>query len=128
MNTVTVSYKRHRCPPQIIALAVWLYYRFPLSLRLVEEMLLKHGIVVSYGVVAWIPRRLRVMRRFACGWRRGGHRGGGQPKYSDLAITLCLTLRVVYGLALRQTQGLMRSVAALMRVDIAVPDFSTLSP
>ncbi|WP_370091364.1 IS5 family transposase [Rhizobium leguminosarum] len=52
---------------------------------------------------------------------------GGQPKYSDLAITLCLTLRVVYGLALRQTQGLMRSVAALMEFDIAVPDFSTLS-
>ena len=52
---------------------------------------------------------------------------GGQPKYSDLAITLCLTLRVVYGLALRQTQGLMRSVTALMGVDIVVPDFSTLS-
>lgn len=53
---------------------------------------------------------------------------GGQPKYSDLAITLCLTLRVVYGLGLRQTQGLMRSVAVLMGFDIAVPDFSTLSP
>ncbi|WP_457811112.1 IS5 family transposase [Sinorhizobium meliloti] len=52
---------------------------------------------------------------------------GGQAKYSDLAIMLCLTLRVVYGLALRQTQGLMRSVAALMGFDIAVPDFSTLS-
>jgi len=52
---------------------------------------------------------------------------GGQPKYSDLAMTLCLTLRVVYGLALRQTQGLMRSVAALMGFDIALPDFSTLS-
>ncbi len=52
---------------------------------------------------------------------------GGQPKYSDLAMTLCLTLRVVYGLALRQTQGLMRSVAAPMGFDIAVPDFSTLS-
>ncbi|MER8949872.1 IS5 family transposase [Mesorhizobium sp. M0809] len=38
-----------------------------------------------------------------------------------------MTLRVVYGLALRQTQGLMGSVAALMGVDIAVPDFSTLS-
>ena len=30
---------------------------------------------------------------------------GGQCRYSDLAITLCLTLRVVYGLPLRQTQG-----------------------
>jgi putative transposase len=46
------SYKRHRFPPQIIAHAVWLYFRFPLSLRLVEEMLLERGIVVSYeGVV-----------------------------------------------------------------------------
>lgn len=52
---------------------------------------------------------------------------GGQQKYSDLAITLCLTLRVVYGLPLRQTQGLMRSVAALMDLDVPVPDFSTLS-
>ncbi|UIK01274.1 transposase (plasmid) [Rhizobium leguminosarum] len=52
---------------------------------------------------------------------------GWSAEYSDLAITLCLTLRVVYGLALRQTQGLMRSVAALMGFDIAVPDFSTLS-
>jgi putative transposase len=46
-----VSYKRHRFPPEIIAHAVWLYYRFPLSLRLVEEMLLKLGVVVSYETV-----------------------------------------------------------------------------
>ena len=42
-----VSYKRHRFPPEIIAHAVWLYFRFPLSLRLAEEMLLERGIVVS---------------------------------------------------------------------------------
>ncbi|MBM6584359.1 IS6 family transposase [Microvirga sp. BT689] len=46
-----VSYKRHRFPPEIIAYAVWLYFRFPLSLRLVEEMLLERGIVVSYETV-----------------------------------------------------------------------------
>jgi putative transposase len=46
-----VSYKRHRFPPQIIAHAVWLYFRFPLSLRLVEEMLLERGIVVSYETI-----------------------------------------------------------------------------
>jgi putative transposase len=39
-----VSYKRHRFPPAIIAHAVWLYARFPLSPRLVEEMLLERGI------------------------------------------------------------------------------------
>jgi putative transposase len=45
------SYKRHRFPPEIIAYAVWLYFRFPLSLRLIEEMLLERGIVVSYETV-----------------------------------------------------------------------------
>jgi putative transposase len=46
-----VSYKRHRFPPEIIAHAVWLYFRFPLSLRLVEELLLERGIVVTYETV-----------------------------------------------------------------------------
>jgi putative transposase len=46
-----VSYKRHRFPPEIIAHAVWLYFRFPLSLRLVEEMLLERSIVVSYETI-----------------------------------------------------------------------------
>ncbi len=46
-----ISYKRHRFSPEIIAHAVWLYFRFPLSLRLVEEMLLERGIVVSYETV-----------------------------------------------------------------------------
>jgi hypothetical protein len=52
---------------------------------------------------------------------------GGQPRYSDLAIELCLTLGMVFHQPLRQTQGLMRSIAALLGVKIAVPDFSTLS-
>ena len=45
MNPSPLSYKRHRFPAQIVAHAVWLYFRFPLSLRLVEEMLLERGIV-----------------------------------------------------------------------------------
>jgi hypothetical protein len=52
---------------------------------------------------------------------------GGQPYYSDLAIELCLTLGMVFKQPLRQTQGLMRSIATLLGVEIAVPDFSTLS-
>ncbi|MER9851196.1 IS6 family transposase [Mesorhizobium sp. M0106] len=51
MNTSQISYKRHRFPPEIIAHAVWLYYRFPLSLRHVEEMRLERGIVVSYETI-----------------------------------------------------------------------------
>ena len=41
-----VSYKRHRFPSELIAHSVWLYFRYPLSLRLVEELLLERGIVV----------------------------------------------------------------------------------
>ena len=52
---------------------------------------------------------------------------GGQPVYSDLAIELCLTLGMVFKQPLRQTQGLMRSIAELLGVEVAVPDFSTLS-
>ena len=51
MTLPPVSYKRHRFPPQIIAHAVWLFFRFPLGLRLVEEMLLERGIIVSYETV-----------------------------------------------------------------------------
>jgi putative transposase len=46
-----VSYKRHRYPPKIIAHAVWLHFRFPLSLRLVEELLAERGITVSYETI-----------------------------------------------------------------------------
>ncbi|WP_417810011.1 transposase [Thioclava sp.] len=52
---------------------------------------------------------------------------GGQARYSDLAIELCLTLRVVFNLALRQTQGFIRSIARLLKLELSVPDFSTLS-
>jgi putative transposase len=44
-------YRRHRFPPEIISYAVWLYFRFPLSLRMVEEMLAARGIGVSYETV-----------------------------------------------------------------------------
>ena len=52
---------------------------------------------------------------------------GGQPTYSDLAITVCLTLGLVYKQPLRQTEGFVRSLVRLMGVDIRVPDFSTFS-
>lgn len=48
MQPPSISYKRHRSPPQIIAHAVWLYVRFNLSLREVEEVLLERGIDASY--------------------------------------------------------------------------------
>jgi hypothetical protein len=53
--------------------------------------------------------------------------GCGQPHYSALAITTALTMGTVFGLALRQTEGLICSVIGLLGLDLAVPDHSTLS-
>jgi hypothetical protein len=51
----------------------------------------------------------------------------GQPHYSALAIQTALTLRAVFRLALRQTEGLIGSILQLLGLDLAVPDHSTLS-
>jgi transposase-like protein len=62
MKQARISYKNHRFPPQVIAHAVWLYFRFPLSLRHVEEMLLERGIVVSYETIRrWVENTVLIM-------------------------------------------------------------------
>ena len=48
---INALYRRHRFPREVIAHVVWLHARFPLSLRMVEEMLLERGIDVSYEKV-----------------------------------------------------------------------------
>src|SRR3712207_4399811 len=61
-------------------------------------------------------------------WRAEPRTGrGGQLRYSGLAIATALTLRAVFRLALRQTEGLIGSVLRLLGLDLAVPDHSTLS-
>src|SRR6202049_970221 len=52
---------------------------------------------------------------------------GGQSWYSPLAILTALTLRAVFRLALRQTEGLIGSIISLLSLTLAVPDHSTLS-
>jgi len=52
MNTLSPpSYKRHRFPVEIISHAVWLYFRFSLSYRDVEELMAARGIVLSYETI-----------------------------------------------------------------------------
>ena len=51
MSTATASYKGHRYPVEIINHCVWLYFRFPLSFREVEELMLVRGVVVSYETI-----------------------------------------------------------------------------
>ncbi len=52
---------------------------------------------------------------------------GGERRYSELAIATALTLRAVFRLALRQTEGLIGSIIALLGLDLAVPDHTTVS-
>ena len=62
------------------------------------------------------------------GWRAAPRTTpGGQPWYSPLAILTALTVRAVFRLALRQTEGLIGSIIGLLGLTLAVPDHSTLS-
>ena len=69
---VSPSYAGHRFPAEIISHAVWLYFRFPLSLRMVEEMLAARGILVSHESVRQWARKFgqdfanRMQRRLPC--------------------------------------------------------------
>jgi hypothetical protein len=57
---------------------------------------------------------------------RSGKRGAPR-KYSELAIETALTLRLVYGLPLRQAEGFLRSLLGIMGLDLNAPDHTTLS-
>ena len=51
---------------------------------------------------------------------------GRQPSFSDAAIQACLTMKVLFGMPLRQTTGFVQSLLKLVGLDWVVPDFSTL--
>ena len=65
-----LSFKRHRFPREVILHAVWLYLRFTMSLRDVEELMAERGVEVSYETIrCWtirfgplIGRRLKTLR------------------------------------------------------------------
>jgi len=57
MNAQTPSYHGYRFPPEIISHAVWLYYRFCLSFRDVEDLLAERGIIVSHETIRQWSRR-----------------------------------------------------------------------
>jgi DDE family transposase len=100
--------RRHRIPKQRHRVTNWAEYdaalrqRGSLTVWFTEE-----------AVAAWRaePRTTR----------------GDQAHYSPLAIRAALTLRAVFRLALRQTEGLIGSILRLLGLDLAVPDHTTLS-
>ena len=76
-------YKRHRFPPEIIQHAVWLYRRFNLSHRDIEDLLAKRGIAVSYEAIRlWCNKfgptfALRLRRKY---------QGFGEPFFINEVI------------------------------------------
>ncbi|MDL2409653.1 IS6 family transposase [Rhizobium calliandrae] len=77
-------YRRHRFPAEIIAHAVWLYFRFPLSLRTVEDLLAARGIIVSHQTVrSWAEK---FGRAFANDIRRRASGRLGDKWHLDEAV------------------------------------------
>ena len=73
-------YKRHRFPPDIISYTVWLYYRFNLSHRDIEDLLAERGITVSYETIRlWC---IKFGAKYARRLKRK-HRGYGDTFYID---------------------------------------------
>ena len=87
------SYAGYRFPAEVISYAVWLYFRFPLSLRMVEEMLAVRGIEVSHETVRkW---GLRFGREIANGIRRRRPRGGAKWHLDEMVILSANHLRQI---------------------------------
>ncbi len=79
-------YKNHRFPPEIISHAVWVYHRFSLSFRDVEEMLAERGVIVSYEAVRqWC---LKFGQTFARKLRHRRGRPGDTWYLDELFITM----------------------------------------
>ena len=81
-----LSYRRHRFAPEIIQLAVWLYFRFPLSFRDVEDLLAERGIDVSYETVRrW---SLKFGQIFASHLRRSRPRPGARWHLDEVFVLI----------------------------------------
>lgn len=74
------------------------------------------------SITIWISKEALELWKYT-----GPKLKGGQKKYSDLGIETSLTIRKVYHLKLRQTEGFVNSLIQIMQVNLEVPDYSTLS-
>ena len=83
---VCPSYAGYRFPAEVISHAVWLYFRFPLSLRMVEEMLVARGILVSYESVRQWARKFG--QDFANRIRRRLSRAGDKWHLDEVVVTI----------------------------------------
>jgi putative transposase len=86
VGTGTPSYKGFRFPVEVISHCVWLYYRFPLSFREVEEMMLARGVTVSHETIRqWTGK---FGQAYANALRRRRARPGDQWHLDEVFITI----------------------------------------
>jgi putative transposase len=86
-NTIPPNYKGFRFPPEIISHAVWLYFRFSLSFRDVEELLAQRGVIVTYETVRqWC---LKFGQTYANELRRRRPRCGDKWHMDEVVLTIC---------------------------------------
>ncbi|WP_043838071.1 IS6 family transposase [Muricoccus aerilatus] len=83
---VCPSFAGYRFPPEIISQAIWLYFRFPLSLRMVEEMLAFRGIVVSHETLRQWGRKFG--QAFANGIRRWLPQAGDKWHLDEVVLKI----------------------------------------
>ena len=83
---VRSPYAGYRFPAEVISHAIWLYFRFPLGLRMVEEMLAARGILVSHETVRQWARKFG--QAFANQIRRRLPRGGDKWHLDEVVITI----------------------------------------
>ena len=86
MTLTKPLYAGHRFPPEVISQAIWLYFRFPLSLRMVEEMLAARGILVSHESVRQWARKFG--QAFANQIRRRLSQAGDKWHLDEVVITI----------------------------------------
>ena len=86
MNATAPSYRGYRFPPQIISHAVWLYYRFSLSFRDVEDLLAKRGVLVSHETIRQWSRKFGPVYARRLARRRG--RLGDTWHLDELFVTI----------------------------------------
>ena len=81
-----VSYKGHRFPAEIIAHCVWLYHRFPLSFREVEELMVVRGVIVTYETIRQCCAKFEPV--YAAGLRRRQPRTGDKWHLDEVFLTI----------------------------------------
>ncbi|MFJ2419947.1 IS6 family transposase [Streptomyces brevispora] len=86
VGSASPSYRGHRYPVEVISHCVWLYFRFPLGFREVEELMLERGVIVSYETIRrWC---LKFGQKYANSLRRRRPRPGDKWHLDEVFVKI----------------------------------------